>query len=121
VPAPAPLAAAPLPDSGSASGELVAGFPASVIGPTADSDVLSSSIATEGDTMQVTLVARTDTSTDDIRTHYAQHWAGLGLAPSDSEGAGSAYADAYTSLSLAFSPDSGTGTVYMIHAVFRTN
>lgn len=121
LPAQTPLVTPPLPASGSASGELVEGFPESIMGPAPGSDVLSSSIATEGETMQVTLVARTDAPADDIRDHYRQQWAALGLTESVSAGADAAYIDSFTSLTLAFSPASGTGTIYMVYGVFRTS
>ena len=71
--------------------------------------------------MQVTLVARSDASADDIRTYYEQKWASLGLAASGVADGTTSYSDSLTSLSLAFSPASGTGTIYMIYGVFRTS
>ncbi|GAA1953914.1 hypothetical protein GCM10009776_14740 [Microbacterium deminutum] len=120
VPDPTPLVSAPLPHSSSASGKLVAGFPKSIMGPTSKSDILSTSIATERDTMQVTLVARTDASADDVRAHYKKLWAALGLADAGATDGGVAYSDSLSSLSLAFS-SAGTGTVYQLFAVFRTS
>lgn len=118
-----PLVTAPLPESASLSGGLVAGFPVNIIGPVAGSTVLESSVATEASTMQATLTARTDASPEEVATHYATAWAELGLNGS-SQGSGSAtvlsYTGAYESISLAFSSGSGTGTVYMIYSVFRT-
>jgi hypothetical protein len=119
VSAPAPRVSAPLPESGSASGELVDGFPANLMGPTAKSDVLQSSIASERDTMQVTLLARTDATPEEVRQHYRTLWIGLGLADAGGNGAAS-YADALSSVSLAFSSSAGTGTVYSVYGVFRT-
>lgn len=115
-----PLVTAPLPSSASAQGSLVEGFPADIMGPTADSDVVSSSIATEDDTMQVTLVARTDRPEEDVRAHFRSVWTSLGLAadPND-QGASLAFGDGANSLSLAFAAASGTGTVYTIYGVFR--
>jgi len=121
LPESSPLVSDPLPASGSASGELVTGFPADLMGPAPDSQVLESSIATEGSTMQVTLVARTDAAADDVREHYRALWAGLGLIATAGEEGTVAYSDSFSSLSLAFSPSSGTGTVYMIFGVFRTS
>lgn len=118
-PAPTPLVDAPLPPSASASGKLVDGFPTDVMGPARVSDVLQSAIATEGDTMQVTLVARTDAKPDEVREHYRALWSGLGLA--GASGADVAYSDALSSITLAFSPGSGTGTLYTVYGVFRTS
>lgn len=122
VSAPAPRVSTPLPESGSASGALVDGFPANLMGPTAQSDVLQSSIASEGDTMQVTLLARTDATPDEVRQYYRALWIGLGLADAGANGASDAsYADALSSVSLAFSSSAGTGTVYSVYGVFRTS
>lgn len=115
-----PLLSEPLPASGSAEGQLVDGFPADVMGPASDSQVVSSAIATEGSVMQVTLVARTDSSAADVTAHYRDLWANLGLTPQDSAGAaGTSSTGRGASLTLAFSPDSATGTVYTILATFR--
>lgn len=117
-----PLVTPPLPPSASAEGSLVEGFPRDIMGPTADSDVVSSSIATEGDTMQVTLVARTDQSEEDVRSHFRSVWTSLGLVESaQDQGTSLAVDDGANSLSLAFTPSSGTGTVYMVYGVFRTS
>lgn len=116
-----PLVTEPLPASGSAKGELVRGFPVDAMGPAPDSEALESSIATEGATMQVTLVARADSSAADLRAYYRTLWSGLGLAATESGDGSMTYSDGFSSLSLAFSPASGTGTVYMIFGVFRTS
>ncbi|MFB7891617.1 hypothetical protein ACFC1I_05415 [Microbacterium sp. NPDC056044] len=116
-----PLVSDPLPASGSASGELVKGFPADLMGPAPESQVLESSISTEGSTMQVSLVARTDATADDVREHYRTLWAGLGLTDTSSGDGSVTYSDAFSSISLAFSTSSGTGTVYMVYGVFRTS
>jgi len=122
LPSQTPLVSEPLPASGSASGELVDGFPTELMGPAPDSDILESSIATEGATMQVTLVARTDASPDDVREHYRTLWASLGLSDAGAtSGADTAFSDSLSSLSLAFSSSSGTGTVYMVYGVFRAS
>jgi len=121
LPAQTPLVADPLPRSASATSELVDGLPIPVMGPASDSDVISSSIATEGQTMQVTLIARTDAPADDVRAHYRDQWTKLGLAASGAEGADVASSDSFTSLSLAFSSTSGTGTLYTVYGVFRTS
>ena len=117
-----PLIEPPLPPSASAEGALVDGFPAHIMGPTGTSDIVSSSIATEGDTMQVTLVARTDEPQQDVRAHFSSVWNSLGLAESPSnETASLTVEDGSNSLSLAITPSSGTGTVYMVYGVFRTS
>lgn len=116
-----PLVGAPLPAAGSAEGELVEGFPADVMGPTLDSDVVSSAIAIEGGAMQVTLVARTDASPDGVRAHYREAWAAIGLiAHGATDAAGLSYTGRMASLTLAFAAESGTGTIYTILGSFRT-
>lgn len=116
-----PLVEPPFPPSGSAEGSLVDGFPVQIMGPTSGSDVLSSSIATEGDTMQVTVVARSDESREDVRAHFSRIWRDLGLAESpESDASALSVGDGSSSLSLAFT-SSGTGTVYMVYGVFRTS
>ncbi|TQJ30610.1 hypothetical protein [Microbacterium sp. SLBN-146] len=121
IPTASPLVTAPLPASASAEGELVAGFPADVMAPAPGSEVLSSSIATEGTTMQVDLVARTDAAQDDVEAHFRDLWGRLGLIDSPAgDDAIVSSANAFTAVSLAFTPASGTGTVYMVHGVLRT-
>lgn len=121
LPVATPLVSAPLPESATANRKLVGGFPAKIMGPAPDSDIVSSAIATEGSTMQVTLVARTDASPESIVAHYRDVWAQLGLIDQGTtNGNGAAYASPHTSLTLAFSPESGTGTVYTILGSFRT-
>ncbi|MHC3000546.1 hypothetical protein [Microbacterium sp. HJ5] len=119
---PSPLVSAPLPETGSATGQLVDGFPAEVMGPAPPSNVLQSSIATEGSTMQVTLQARTDATPDEVSQYYRALWGDLGLADAGASGGTDAsYSDAHSSLSLAFSASAGTGTVYTVYGVFRTS
>lgn len=115
-----PSVGATLAPSASAVGELVDGYPEPIMTPMTRSDVLDSSIATEGDAMQVTLVARSTASPDEISDHYRSVWADSGLEPVGSQTSGASFADASTSLTLAFTPDSGTGTVYVLFGVFRS-
>jgi len=119
LPQPTPLIAAPLPDNGSAQGGIVDGFPIAVAGAMPQSDVIDSSITSDGSTMQAALNARTDESPDAITTHYRQVWTELGLAPLTDDGATLAYGDTFTSVSLAVR-ESGTGVVYTVYATLRT-
>lgn len=119
----APRVTAPLPESAQSEGTLVDGFPTAEMAPANASEVLSSTIATEGERMQVSLMARTDADQDSILQHYRQTWSALGLTDAAQTG-GSAelvFADAFTNLSLVFSPTSGTGTVYTLYGVYRAN
>ncbi len=122
LPPSASLLTGPLPESASGRAQLVDGFPADVMGPAPEADVVQNDIATEGDVMQVSLVARTDASPQEITDHYAQLWASKGLVAAPASPDGSlAYTSAFDSLTLAFTPAAGTGTVYMVHGVFRTS
>lgn len=122
-PTPTPLIRLPLPAPGSASGTLVAGFPTFAMGPPPGADVVDNSIATDGATMQVTLVGRTDAAPADVVQYYRDTWARLSLI--DQSPAGSptdaAYSDSFTTLSLAFPPATGTGTMFMVFGVFRAS
>jgi hypothetical protein len=114
------LLAPPYPDSANAEGALVAGFPADILGPAPDSDVIQSAVATEGDITQITLLGRTDASPDDVRAHYAAAWAALGLVD-QSAGDGS-LTFAGRGASLSFSANTGgTGTRYTLFGVFRAS
>jgi hypothetical protein len=117
-PAP-PLIAGPLPASGTKAGGLVAGFPTKIMGPAAKTTVVSSSIASDGHTMQVALVGRSTTSPTEIRAHYALLWASLRLVPQQTTDGTTAFRSSYDSLTLSFDP-SGTGTHYTVFGVFRT-
>ncbi|MDL5352381.1 hypothetical protein [Microbacterium sp. zg-YB36] len=117
---PVPLISPPLPASGFARNELVAGFPVEVVGLPPDTDVIDSSLAQDGTVMQATLTARTNAPADAVLTHYRVLWSGLGLAPGVSGGGDAGFSDAYSSVSLAFAGASGTGTVYTVYAVLRT-
>ncbi len=119
LPQPTPLVAAPLPADAAEQGSLVTGFPTEVAAPTAQSDIIDSSVTSDGTTMQAALNARTDQTPDELADHYRALWAGLGLAPVTSEGSTLAYADQFTSITLA-AAESGTGTVYTLYATLRT-
>ncbi|WP_295014245.1 hypothetical protein [uncultured Microbacterium sp.] len=114
-----PLVKAPLPASGSADGAVVAGFPENVLGPLPGSTLGSTSIATEGTRMQATLIASSTSPEDDIRAHYQQLWAGLGLHPETTSDGTLSFTGAYESVTLAIS-SSGTGNRYTLSGVFRT-
>jgi len=117
-PAP-PLVTAPLPKPASRQGGLVKGYPTRVMGPVAASDVVSSSVATQGSTMQATLVAVAATSPKDITAHYATLWSSLGLRRSTTNDGTVVYTGAHESVTLAFA-SAGTGNRYTIYGVFRT-
>lgn len=115
-----PLVSPPLPASATATGSLVPGFPTSIMGPAPKTVVVSSEIAAQSTSMQVTLVGRSTLSQSAIRAHYAQLWASLGLQQGLTADGSLSYAGAYESLSLTFG-STGTGNRYTVYGVFRTN
>ncbi|WP_375386197.1 hypothetical protein [uncultured Microbacterium sp.] len=116
-----PLIAPPYPASATADFALVDGFPEQIMGPAPASDILQSAISTEGTVMQVTLVGRTDASPDEVRAHYAQQWAALGLADAGTSADGSlSFTGAFESLSVSATVG-GTGTRYTVFGVFRAS
>ena len=117
LPTPTPLVGAPLPPGASADGALVEGFPAAVAGPLTGADIVTSSVAVDGEVVQAALTARTDATADEVRADYAARWTALGLADA---GTADAFADPFSSVMLAFAAGSGTGTVYTVYAVLRT-
>lgn len=117
-PAP-PLVPGPLPTSAARTGGLVTGFPSRVMGPAATSPVVSSSVATQGTTMQVTLVAVYNGSRDTITRHYESLWTSLGMRRGLTSDGTLVYTGAHESVTLAFGA-SGTGNRYTLYGVFRT-
>lgn len=112
---PAPLVAVPFPESASADGAYTDGFPAEVIGLPEGSDVLQTSIATEGDRMQATLVGRTDQTPEEVSAYFAEHWSGQGLQRATADG--SAFSGPYEGLTVSVA-EVGTGTRFTVLAVF---
>jgi hypothetical protein len=115
----APLMEAPLPKSGTKNGGLVTGFPTKLMGPGKGSQVLTTSIATEGTTAQITLVAITSANDAETFAHYESLWSELGLQRVASEGGGLTFTGPHESMTLA-TEKSGTGNRYTIYGVFRT-
>ncbi|UJP08876.1 hypothetical protein L2X99_10275 [Microbacterium sp. KUDC0406] len=113
-----PLVSAPLPATGSQNGALVKGFPTRILGPMKGSTVISSSIATEGKRMQVTLIAVAPKAEKDIAAHYGELWAGLGLQRGTTADGTVQYTGSYESVTLAIEP-SGTGNRYTLFGTFR--
>lgn len=118
-----PRVTTPLPESAESQGALVDGFPTTEMTPPEGSEIISSSIATEGERMQVSLMARSDADRNAILQHYRQTWSAEGLTDA-AQSDGSAdlvFADAFTNLSLVFSSTSGTGTVFTLYGVYRAS
>ncbi|MFJ6653884.1 hypothetical protein ACIQLJ_13925 [Microbacterium sp. NPDC091313] len=118
-PAASPRVSLPLPAAGSDDGGVIDGFPTDLASPTDGSDVLSTSLATEGDVLQFSLRARTDADGGDVASHYTALWSSLGLAPAPASDDGSvSYQDGYSSVTIA-TQASGTGLIYTIYGVLR--
>jgi len=114
-----PLVAAPLPKTASKTNGIVKGFPKDIMGPAAKSTVLSSSVATEKTTMQVSLVATTTESQKSVQKHYEKLWSSLGLRAGTASDGTITYVGPHESLALSFGT-TGTGNRYTIYGVFRT-
>lgn len=123
-----PLVSGPLPGDDAADGRLVTGYPTDVAGPADGDTVVSSSVASEGDTMQASLTARSDSTPDTVRAHFEQLWTSRGLAPEGvdvpdigADGLGEVqvtYRTETAAVTLA-ARSTGTGTVYSVFAVLR--
>lgn len=114
-----PTVSQPLPAAGSASGHLVMGFPAGVVGPAAGDDVIDSAVSPEGSTLQVTLTARSDRAPEEIRSYYRDLWAPYGLIAQTTTTENQLFASDTASVTLDVI-ETGTGTVYSLFATLRT-
>lgn len=74
-----PLVKGPLPKSASATGELVAGFPSEVIPIPTGLKISSSSVATQGEHLQVTLVGTSPASEAAVQSFYQAAFTKLGM------------------------------------------
>ncbi|TDD70953.1 hypothetical protein E1262_07415 [Jiangella aurantiaca] len=78
--APAAESLAQVPPNGSASGELVDGFPVGVIDLVPDATVTSSAVSAEGRRVQVSLEATAPLSPDEVIGHYRARFVAGGFA-----------------------------------------
>lgn len=76
---PTPLFTEPLPKTASATGKLVAGFPTKVISVPSGTKIVSSSISTQGDRMQLSLVGTSPASVGDVQSYFQGTFSTLGL------------------------------------------
>lgn len=83
LPAGDPLIGSPVPESGSAAGELVEGFPEEALPLAPGSDLTSSSIAVEGSRVQAGLVATSTSTAADLLNFYRAAYAELELSERD--------------------------------------
>ena len=79
------LFVAPLPPSASAEGRLVDSFPSTVIPVIANSTVVSSSITSEGNRLQVGLTATSALSAPEALAHYQAFYGELGFSSRESD------------------------------------
>ena len=110
---PASLLPDGIPRSASQLGKLVSGFPAAV--PIVDdSTIVSSSVDSNGGTVQATVVARTPRSADEVLELYQNAFAALGLPAT-------AVASANGDRSLAFARDGSSVTLTVSDSSTTTN
>ena len=110
---PASLLPDGIPRSASQLGKLVSGFPAAV--PIVDdSTIVSSSVDSNGGTVQATVVARTPRSADEVLELYQTAFAALGLPAT-------AVASANGDRSLAFARDGSSVTLTVSDSSATTN
>ncbi|MBX0299443.1 hypothetical protein K2F54_05575 [Cryobacterium sp. 1639] len=115
------LVSLPLPDTATAVGSIVAGFPAGVIPEPPDSVVEVSSVATEGSQLQAALSGRTTLTADEVLDFYRTALAELGLsdapAPSVDGSSAIAFTRGNNSVALTVSPIEG-GCRYVVFGTF---
>lgn len=102
-PLPVPVSA-PLPRTASATGGLVSGYPEKVLPLTPGAHVDSSSVASQGDRLQVTLTATTPSGVTDVLAFYRTALAKYGMYDTAAPAQGGATA-------LRFARDGSTVTV----------
>ena len=115
-----PLISAPLPASASGSGVIVKGFPTAVISLTPGSTVISSSVASGSDRVQVGLSARSTIAPTKVLEYYEAAFAKLGLVASSVPSADGSTAKAFvrgpSTITVTVSSASG-GSRYTVFAV----
>lgn len=80
-----PLVTTPLPESGSAEGEFVDGFPQEIIPLAPNSEIESTSLAVEGDREQVGLVAVSTGAASAVVDFYRSVFGSLGLTERETD------------------------------------
>ncbi len=106
------------PTSASAHGELVSGFPSDLVPVPAHATVVSSSITSQGDHVQVGLSATEDGEPDKVRTDYTTRMTTLGYLTADVDAAPGSEAAQYLRgrdvVVLTLRPRTGGGTELVI-------
>ncbi|QYF72825.1 hypothetical protein [Cryobacterium sp. PAMC25264] len=123
-PQPAPLPALvtlPLPDTSSATGSVVAGFPDRVLPAAPQSSIASSSITTEGSRLQAALVAETPLTVGEVLDFYTSALTALGLVgapvPAPDGSSALAFTRGVNSVTLTANPVDG-GSEYTVLGIF---
>lgn len=116
-----PLISPPLPKTASRTGTLVTGFPSGVISLAPGSTVVFSSVAAEGDRLQVGLNAMSTIAPAEVLAHYSTALAGLGLvaasAPALDGSTAAAFIRGPNTVTVTVS-SAGGGSRYTVFGVF---
>ena len=115
-----PVLAGPAPETATAVGAVVAGFPAG-IPIMGKSDVLTSDVAVEDQRVRVSLTATTPTSGADVLAEYDSALAANGFTAEDAPAVGGSVARAYSrgseSVTVTVTPTEAGGTGYSVLAL----
>ena len=116
-----PLVTAPLPKTASAKGKLVAGFPSEVIPIPSGLTISSSSVATQGDHLQATVVGTSTASEADVQSFYQAAFAKLGMtaavAPAGASDTATTFSRGSDSITVTTTAQT-SGTALSIFGVF---
>ncbi|WP_421741979.1 hypothetical protein [Cellulomonas sp.] len=93
---PGPSLTGPLPATGAANGAVVKGFPTEVVPILEGLTVVSSSVSSSGDRLQVGLQASSSSAPADVRAAYAAALGGAGFTESESPAVAGATAAEFT-------------------------
>lgn len=117
----APLLSGPAPKTASKTGSLVGGFPAT-IPVAAASTIANSAVASSGDNVQATLVAKTSMSASDLLDFYQSAFAKIGLTATEVPAVGGSAAFSFTHASDTVTltvTSTKSGANYSLYAVLR--
>ncbi|MCC3297247.1 hypothetical protein [Arthrobacter caoxuetaonis] len=124
VPEPMTLISLPLPPADAAEGRLAGGFPEQLVPPAHATEVVSSSVAASGNTLQAGLRATSAAAARDVLAFYSEHFSGLGFQPGAEETVGgttrAVWSYGTSSVTLSIGPDAGGAALdYSIFAILR--
>jgi hypothetical protein len=116
------LVTLPLPPTASQSGALVAGYPADLIPPTAEATIISSSVASADNRLQVALAASTPLASDAVLEFYRVAFAANDLvdsvAPAASGSSALLFSRGSDTVLLTVTPTTDGGTDYSVYGAF---